>query len=114
MDDQGNVTGDECRTVVRETGMKWLDHHRCGCCGLMVGHRFAMASEVFIDPSLEGLTPDDLLVGFDSSCDCSPRGYIRGMSWDEFADTFNMQPTKEGRVSMFERFKAGKATHERD
>ena len=107
-------TAEQCLDVVKETGMTFLGHHRCGVCGVMVGHRFAKAGEIFTHPDKENLKPDDIVVGFDSRCDCSSH-YIsapRHISWDEFAHTFNMQSTAEGRLRMWERFKAGLATHE--
>lgn len=58
--------------------------------------------------------PNDLVVAFDPSCDCGSRwGGLELTPWAEFARSFNMQ-TPEHRAQMWERFKAGKATHEND
>lgn len=108
------VTAEQCKAVVNETGMRWLGHHKCFGCGAMVGHHFRKASDIFVDPGLEGLKPDDLVVGFDPACDCGRGSHaIRRRTWDDFAHDFNMQ-TPEVRAAMWERFKAGKATHELD
>lgn len=114
--EDGTVTADECRDAVRSAGITRTKHHRCGGCGYMTGYVFEPASDVFIDPSKEGMEPSDLVVGYDPGCDCSscgPAGY-RFSSWEDFADSFNMQDTPERRLEMFERFKAGKATHDTD
>lgn len=34
-----DVTAEQCKAVVNETGMTWLGHHRCGCCGLLAHER---------------------------------------------------------------------------
>lgn len=109
------VTAEDCRKVISEKGFTRVDHHRCGGCGYMTGYVFKRADKIYWDPSLEGLKPDDLVVGFDPGCDCSSYGRagINFSSWDIFADTFNMQ-TQDVRSNMWERFKAGKATHEAD
>lgn len=111
-----DVTAEQCKAVVKETGMTWLGHHRCGCCGSMVGYRFE--KDTGAPPEWQerlGLNgPDDVVALFDSSCDCSSRSNEQPTSWSEFAHGFNMQPTPEGKARMWERFKAGKATHEAD
>ena len=85
----------------------------------MVGFTFSVNGDVH--PSWQqklGLDgPDDVVVRFNPSCDCGGGwggGEGEPRSWDNFANTFNMQSTKEGRLAMFERFKAGKPTHEAD
>ena len=110
------VTAEQCKQVVREANMDWLGHHRCGGCGAMVGWEFRRNQNAHPEwqkrLGLDG--PDDVVAFFVPACDCSSRGSSgEPRSWNEFAEGFNMQ-TPENRASMWERFKAGKATHERD
>lgn len=70
----GTVTPTECIEVVRASTIDRTQHHRCGGCGYMTGYVFAPASEVYIDPSKEGLSDVDLVVGFDAGRDCSRFG----------------------------------------
>ena len=110
------VTAEQCRQVVSETEMTFLGHHKCGGCGCLVGYKFARAGDVLPDDDFEslGLTgPDDTALAFDSSCGCNMLGSPEPRRWDDLAETFNMQ-TPEVRERMWERFKAGKATHESD
>jgi hypothetical protein len=111
-DAECRVTAEECKAVVAETGVKRLGHHRCGGCGAMVAYVFEIACNVYIDPGKEGLRANDMVVGFDANCDCGRAVPVTVQSWNEFADTFNMQPTADGRARMWDRFKAGKPTHE--
>lgn len=107
------VTVEQCKQAIKDLNTNWVSHHRCGICGSMVGYVFQPASNVYVDPSLEGLKPDDTIVGFDPRCDCTSRGAVDFSSWDRFANEFNMQ-TPEVRKKMWARFKAGGATHEGD
>lgn len=111
------VTAEQCKQVVAENEMTWLGHHRCGCCGSMVGFTFARAGDVLADAhdfTESGIAgPDDTAVAFDPSCGCNSLGGPELRSWDNFAETFNMQ-TPEIREKMWTRFKAGKTTHESD
>ena len=93
-------TADQCKAVVEQTGMARLDHHSCGGCGSMVAHVFGKDERGAAQ------------VGFDANCDCGRWTPVRWMTWDDFAHTFNMQSTDAMRDIMWERFKAGKATHE--
>lgn len=110
------VTPEQCKQVVRESGLLVLGHHRCGGCGVMVGYEFTRHTN--IHPSWQTALgcdgPSDIVVRFNSSCDCGGP-WREGVpeSWSDFAETFNMQ-TPEHRAAMWERFKAGKATHESD
>lgn len=110
------VTPDQCKAVVTETGATWLGHHKCFCCGEMVGYEFRRGLNAHPSWQQElGLSgPDDVVPFFVPACGCSSRG-IDGepRSWSEFARDFNMQKP-EIRAVMWERFKAGKATHEVD
>ncbi len=93
------VTGEQCREAWEKAGKRhWIGHHKCGGCGLMVGYHFIETGPAF-----------------DSNCDCAPDWTpARHLTWDAFADeTMNMQ-TPEIRAAMWERFKAGRPTHERD
>lgn len=110
-----HVTPEQCKQVVKETGMKWLGHHRCGGCGALVGYEFR--SDLGAHPSWQqelGLDgPDDVVPFFVPACDCSSRDSSgEPRSWSEFAHMFNMQDKPEIRARMWERFKAGKPTHE--
>lgn len=110
------VTAADCKQVVKDTGMQWLGHHRCTLCGCMVGWTFLRDRNAH--PSWQeelGLDgPDDVIALYDPSCGCSSRGSGgEPRSWDEFAHVFNMQKP-DVRARMWERFKAGKAPHERD
>ena len=110
------VTPEQCKQVVRETGLTWLGHHRCGGCNEMVGYEFRRIGKVHESWQKElGMDgPDDLVPFFCPACGCSNRGSDgEPRSWASVAETFNMQ-TPEVRAKMWERFKAGKATHESD
>ena len=110
------VTAEQCKQVVKEAGMTWLGHHRCGGCNEMVGFSFEQRPNVHPSWQQElGLDgPDDLIVFFVPACGCSRRGSDgEPRSWAQFAETFNMQ-TPKSRTKMWERFKAGKATHENE
>lgn len=107
------VTADQCKQIVRETNLTWLGHHRCGC-GTMVGYEFRRDQnahpEWVKELGMDG--PNDVVAFFVPACGCSSRGFQgEPRSWGEFADMFNMQ-TPEHRADMWQRFKAGKATHE--
>ncbi len=83
----------------------------------MVGFEFRRLSNVHESWQKElGLDgPDDTAVFFVPACGCSRRGSDgEPRSWASFAETFNMQSKPEARAEMWERFKAGKATHEID
>lgn len=112
-----NVTAEQCKQVVRDLGMTWLGHHRCGGCHEMVGYEFR--SNTGAPPEWQerlGLDgPDDVVPFFVPSCGCSSMGAEgEPRSWEMFAEMFNMQSKPEIRAEMWERFKAGKPTHERD
>jgi hypothetical protein len=109
------VTAEQCKEIVREAKMTWLGHHRCGGCGSWVGWRFEHKDNIhpFWQEEL-GVTESDIIAMFDPRCDCNGRGSPEPRSWDNFAHGFNMQSTTEIRERMWERFKAGKATHEDD
>lgn len=108
------VTAEQCKQVVRETGLTWLGHHRCGGCNQMVGYSFEQKSDIHPDWQQRlGVERDDIIVMFNPMCGCNDRGQPEPRSWGEFAETFNMQ-TPANRTEMWERFKAGKATHESD
>ena len=82
----------------------------------MVGYSFRREGNVHPDwqtkLGLDGA--DDIVVRFNPACGCSDRGNGgEPTPWVEFAEDFNMQ-TPEMRSKMWERFKAGKATHEDD
>ena len=94
------VTAADCKQVVKVTGIRWLGHHRCIICGVMVGYRFGTGGG------------GDGMVVFDPSCGCRA-AKVRPRSWEQFAEEFNIQTPAE-RGEMWERFKAGKPTHEID
>ena len=109
-----HVTPEQCKQVVLGTNMMWLGHHRCGGCRHMVGYEFRR--DLNAHPSWQtelGLDgPNDVVPFFVPACGCSSRGSNgEPRSWSSFADMFNMQ-TPEVRAAMWERFKAGKPTHE--
>jgi hypothetical protein len=96
------VTPDECQRIVKDLGIRRLGHHRCAECGWMIAHVF------YETPLSRGM-----LVGFDPSCRCDvPHRGILPMTWEDFAEVFNMQPFPEVRDEMWERFKVGKSTHD--
>lgn len=108
------VTIEQCQELVRSASLKRADHHRCGGCGYMTRYVFRPAAEIYFDPRLEGLGPDDVVVGFDAGCDCSSSGpapvHIR--SWGDFAGVFNMQ-TPETRARMWDAVMSGHPTHDK-
>ena len=67
----------------------WLDHHRCGGCGAMVGYHLN-AGGVFFDPT----------------CDCGPAWEgPRPSSFEEIADWLRMQSSDEIRDRIMQGFK---------
>jgi len=76
------VTANEIRDAVAKAGIKRIDHHNCGICGVMVCYE--------IDPSGPS---------FHSACGCSwsPPGPNR---WPDLADWVNMQSDPKWQVEV--------------
>jgi hypothetical protein len=67
------VTGDQVKEAVQKAGLNWVNHHNCGCCGVMVGYVI-----------------DGDQISFRSGCGCSwPPD--RPTTWGEAAEHINRQ-----------------------
>jgi hypothetical protein len=87
-DQNGFVTAEECKTVVREAGMRKIDHHRCGICKTMAGYIILRPDDAAVSTG----SPDDIEIAFDGVCGCAPTSWsLRPSSWEKFATDFNMQ-----------------------
>jgi hypothetical protein len=82
------VTGEEVKTAMVAAGIERVDHHDCGCCGMMVYYH-RENDQLFFNPA----------------CDCvwhysppEPR------SWDEAADWINMQSDPKWNADLRARF----------
>lgn len=67
------VTGEQVKEAVKKAGLTWIPHHDCSICGQDVGYI---------------VNGDDLY--FRSGCGCS-WSPDRPCSWDEAAESINMQ-----------------------
>lgn len=72
------VTADQVKEAVQKAGLTWVNHHDCGCCGVMVGYVI-----------------DGDRISFRSGCGCS-WSPDRPASWNEAADFINTQ-RREGK-----------------
>ena len=117
-----DINVDHAKAHVKQSGMTWLGHHRCGGCHSMVGHEFVPVTSEMVDGATQedferwGIDGEgDILPAFNPSCGCGG-GWRPGeiKPWSKFIDGFTMQSTPEKQIAMYERFLAGKATHEAD
>lgn len=81
-------TAEQVRDACLAAGIRRVDHHECGICGLMV--RFYITA----DGDLE----------FDPSCGCTYGGNAEPRPWQDAADWINMQSDESHRRRIAEAF----------
>jgi len=67
-------TADEFKVQAEKKEITGWDSHGCSLCGYVVGYKFK-----------------DGHVGYDNGCDCTGGQNVRMSSWEEVAESYNMQ-----------------------